>query len=133
MNQTLKTIAMAVTAFLFLPGVINAGDAPLPQTGSLQTPVPVVISYKKRNNNNKPKAPSMQHIECWYEDGMLTLDFAIPEGDCVLTVTEEQTGMSSGYSFDSAPTAQVYIGEIWNATIEINTENGHSYEGWLGD
>ena len=64
MNQTLKTIAMAVTAFLFLPGVINAGDAPLPQTGSLQTPVPVVISYKKRNNNNKPKAPSMQHIEC---------------------------------------------------------------------
>ena len=57
---------------------------------------------------------------------MLTLDFAIPEGDCVLTVTEEQTGMSSGYSFDSAPTAQVYIGEIWNATIEINTENGHS-------
>ena len=111
----------------------DSGDTTIPPNPINSHRTYITIQPVPKNPGGRPKIPSMQHIECWYEDGMLTLDFAIPEGDCVLTVTEEQTGMSSGYSFDSASTAQVYIGEIWNATIEINTENGHSYKGWLGD
>lgn len=95
------------------------------------TYVPVPIIRKNDSTMNNPKSPSRQHIECWYESGTLTFDFAISEGDCELTLTSGD-GTIGIYSFDSSSTAQVYVGDIWNIAIEIHTGNGHWYEGWLG-
>ena len=39
-------------------------------------------------NPGRPKAPSKQHIECWYCDGELSFDFVIPEGECTLFLTD---------------------------------------------
>lgn len=122
----------AALAILFSSGIIRAKGNIEPKPNSSQSVKSIIVTQKKSNTNNKPKAPSAQYIECWYESGTLTFDFAIPEGECELTICEEN-GVSSQYRFDSSSTAQVYVGEMWNASIEIVSETGHSYEGWLGD
>lgn len=91
----------------------------------------VLITPKDINRPKRPKAPSMQQIFCYYEDGQLTFDFAIPEGDCALTVTDLTTNFARNYSFSSEEEATVYAGTLTEAYIEISTESGHDYEGYL--
>ena len=93
-----------------------------------ETPVIVKIEYPK--NPNSPKAPSKQHIECWYCDGELSFDFVIPEGECTLYLTDYATGFMTQYAFDSADHADIYVGSLPNGgSIEINTTSGHTYYG----
>ena len=92
----------------------------------------ILIRNKANIKGNRPKAPSMQQIFCYYEDGQLTFDFAIPEGDCLLTVTDLSTNFARNYSFSSEAEATVYVGTLTEAYIEISTESGHEYEGYLG-
>ena len=90
------------------------------------------ISFKqKKKTTNRPKAPSMQQIFCYYEDGELTFDFAVPEGDCALTVTDLTTNFARNFSFSSEAEATVYVGTLTEAYIEISTESGHDYEGYI--
>lgn len=86
----------------------------------------------KPNDPNRPKAPSMQQIFCYYEDGQLTFEFAIPEGDCLLTVTDLSNNFARSYSFSSEAEATVYVGTLTEAYIEISTASGHEYEGYIG-
>lgn len=83
----------------------------------------------KKGVPGRPKMPSQQHIECVYADGTLHFFFAIPEGECLVTVTDSFSGMSTQHSFDSAEPAEVYVGEIQTGCIEILTANGNQYTG----
>lgn len=91
----------------------------------------VILSNKNLGGPKRPKAPSRQQILCIYENEHLNLSFAIPEGECQLTVTDMTTGFSRQYVFDSSAEDTVYVGALTQAHIEISTANGHEYEGWL--
>ncbi|MBP3288908.1 MAG: hypothetical protein J6L79_06735 [Muribaculaceae bacterium] len=90
-----------------------------------------VIWHEKSENSNRPKVPSRQQISCFYEKGSLNFQFAIPEGECQLTVTDMTTGFARQYVFDSSAAATVYVGVLTQAHVEISTANGREYEGWL--
>lgn len=90
--------------------------------------MPVTIKELK-SSNSRPKAPSMQFIECWYGDGVLSFDFNIPEGICNLSVTDKKSGFVYNYIFDSSEHAEVYVGNLEHADITITTALGHTYIG----
>lgn len=54
--------------------------------------------HGKHNTKGCPKAPSMQHIDCFYENGDFTIQFNIPEGNCQMTVTDLSSGLVFMYS-----------------------------------
>ena len=91
----------------------------------------VILKEKSKGGYKRPKSPSQQQILCTYESGSLKFQFAIPEGECQLTVTDMTTGFARQYVFDSSADATVYVGTLTQAHIEISTANGHEYEGWL--
>lgn len=94
----------------------------------------IYVSLKSDNDNskhNRPKAPSMQFIECWYGDGNLSFNFTISEGMCELNVADKKTGFVSIYVFDSSEHAEVYVGNLECADITITTAAGHTYIGEL--
>lgn len=92
----------------------------------------VVIGPKEIVRNRRPKIPSQQQILCTYVNEHLNFQFAIPEGECQLTVTDVTTGFARQYVFDSSADATINVGALTQAHIEISTANGHEYEGWLG-
>lgn len=91
----------------------------------------IIIERNKKTDPNRPKMPSRQHIECLYAGGTLSFFFAVPEGECVLTVTDSASGISMQYYFDSADSAEIYVGEIETGSIEISTANGNEYVGLI--
>ncbi|MDE7438588.1 MAG: hypothetical protein K2M93_08905 [Muribaculaceae bacterium] len=92
----------------------------------------MIIIHNPIGGNGRPKAPSKQHIECWYCDGELSFDFVIPEGECTLYLTDYATGFMTQYVFDSADHADIYVGALPNGgSIEINTASGHIYYGQI--
>lgn len=91
----------------------------------------IILIPKKEIDPKRPKLPTRQMIHCVYQNGSLKFQFAIPEGECQLTVTDMTTGFARQYVFDSSADATVYVGTLTQAHIEISTANGHEYEGWL--
>lgn len=77
------------------------------------------------------RTPSTQQIDCIYADENLYISFAIPEGECNMTVTDLETGLSLQYVFDTDESAEINVGSLSSAYLELETENGHSYEGWI--
>lgn len=96
--------------------------------GNSKNAVAILLKDPTRNNN-RPKAPSKQFIECWYGDGELSFDFTIPEGMCNLNVTDGKSGFVYNYVFDSSEHAEVYVGNLEHADITITTALGHTYIG----
>lgn len=101
-----------------------------------EEPLPVYSTSLVETDNetqkpHRPKIPTRQMIHCVYQNGSLKFQFAIPEGECQLTVTDMTTGFSRQYVFDSSAEATVCVGTLTQAHIEISTANGHEYEGWL--
>lgn len=97
---------------------------------------PTKVDLKSENlpipSKGRPKAPSRQHIECWYINGELTFDFVIPEGICTLSLTDYSTGFTTQYTFDSANHADIPVGPLPNGgLIEILTQSGNSYYGYI--
>ncbi len=84
------------------------------------------------NKNNRPKAPSLQSISCWYDGEHLTISFAISEGWCTLTVEDLDDASVETFSFDSSSSATIWIGEHANASLAISTASGNDYEGVIG-
>ena len=124
----MKKIITNLILFLFLgSSVAYSENLILPSSTSI-----VIKDKKEKNEPVRPKAPSRQRIQCAYENGCLYFQFAIPEGECQLTVTDMTTGFARQYVFDSSAAATVYVGVLTQAHIEISTANGHEYEGWLG-
>lgn len=82
------------------------------------------------NRTTRPRVPSRQHIDCWYGDGVLNLNFVIPEGNCTLYITDLKTSFTRMFIFDSTEPTELFVGPLTEAYIEIATSNGHTYEGW---
>lgn len=90
-----------------------------------------VTILKKKSGDNKtkrPNAPDRQLITCYCNDGLLTVTFAFPEGECEAHITDNNSGVVSTYSFDSSNLiAEIEIGDIQDFHIEITTERGATY------
>lgn len=86
---------------------------------------------KKKSGDNRtkrPDAPDRQLISCYCNDGLLTVTFAFPEGECVAYITDDNSGVVSTYSFDSSNLiAEIEIGDTQDFHIEITTERGATY------
>lgn len=124
----MKKKLITLLGLCFIGGLSMYADGNYNKTVSPDTTVPVRIVYPE--TKGRPKAPSKQHIECWYCDGELSFDFVIPEGECTLYLTDYATGFMTQYAFDSADHADIYVGSLPNGgSIEINTTSGHTYYG----
>lgn len=123
MNRIL--IALLIACLGALPMMADGGS-----TGT-NVPRDIPIIHNPNNKNNRPKAPSLQSIYCWYDGETLYIDFALSEGWCQLTVIDEDDASVVFSSFDSSSSAEVYIGEHANASISISTESGNEYVGYI--
>ena len=91
-----------------------------------------IIICRNPNGGGRPKAPSRQNVACTYYAGTLSFSFAVPEGECVLSVTDLRGANSGVYVFDSTSgSAAVYVGPLEEASLEITTSQGNVYEGLL--
>lgn len=124
----MKKFITNLILILFLgSSVASSENLILPSSTSI-----VIHDKKEKDTPIRPKSPSRQMIQCIYQDGQLSFSFAIPEGECQLTVTDMTTGFARQYVFDSSAEVSVNVGALTQAHIEISTANGHEYEGWLG-
>lgn len=123
-------LALSLTLPLLAEGENDKGKIP---GSGLVPPVSVPIKPKPQPKINRPNSPFEQYIDCLYDGENLVFNFTIPEGECSLTVSQIDKGAISFYRFDSSEEAVVYVGEIWNATITVDTALGNSYEGYLGE
>lgn len=101
---------------------------------SMPTPPPsngILVPIKTVPNSKHPHSPSLQHIECVYNQDELFITFTIPEGECVLSITDNTNGMAYQYYFDSSEDTAIWVGPLSSAHISIYTANGHTYEGDL--
>ncbi|ROS82014.1 hypothetical protein EEK90_12245 [Muribaculaceae bacterium Isolate-036 (Harlan)] len=121
MNRKIVLVLIAIM-LLHLPLLSQSSN------GNSKNAVAILLKDPTRNNN-RPKAPSKQFIECWYGDGELSFDFTIPEGMCNLNVTDGKSGFVYNYVFDSSEHAEVYVGNLEHADITITTALGHTYIG----
>lgn len=121
MNRKIVLVLIAIM-LLHLPLLSQSSN------GNSKNAVAILLKDPMRNNN-RPKAPSKQFIECWYGDGELSFDFTIPEGMCNLNVTDGKSGFVYNYVFDSSEHAEVYVGNLEHADITITTALGHTYIG----
>ena len=88
---------------------------------------------KDRHKNDRPRAPQRHStVDCFYQDGVITIEFEIPEGDAVLTVTDVVTGDNASTTFNTAMGFNYFIGsEPSTYLLEISTSAGNDYEGYL--
>ena len=91
-------------------------------------------SYKKltlvpKNPSTRPKAPSMQQVNCIYSDGNLYFEFAFPEGQCQLLLSDLVTGETVATGFDSTSSEALYVGYHSTASLTVTTANGNTYSG----
>ena len=128
MTPQTKT-ALALTLLLAVPTAFaqNRSD----NKNQKETTEVIKIERQERPPIGRPKIPSQQHIECVYTEGTLHFFFAFPDGECLMTVTDSFSGISTQYSFDSAEPAEIFVGEIQAGSIEIQTSLGYTYEGTI--
>ena len=132
MNSTkfhMKRCMVAIAGIAIGLGVCYPESPGAGGTGGYQ---PIVILLPPRNSKEtgyRPKAPSMQHITCMYYDGTLTFEFAIPEGECQLILSDLSTGEIVAADFDSAMSEPVYVGYHSTASLTVTTANGHTSTG----
>ena len=81
---------------------------------------------KKEIPVDRPKAPSAQRITASVANGVLFIDFAISEGESLLTIFSTERTLE--YTFDSAAPLMLNIGEMHDFQISISTEKGNCYE-----
>lgn len=71
----------------------------------------------------------MQQVNAVYSNGTLSFEFAIPEGQCQLILSDPTTGETVAAGFDSAVTEPVYVGYHATASLTVTTSNGNTYTG----
>ncbi|MDE6097505.1 MAG: hypothetical protein K2G24_01310 [Muribaculaceae bacterium] len=126
----LLKFTLAIGAVLFLSVDKISADTPGGTNGNLSNG-PVFIP-KTDPKGTRPKAPSAQVVEATYEDGYLYLNFKYSEGPAVLYVYDsEQTTLLSQHMLSTESETAIYIGNISDAYLLIETSNGHEYEGWI--
>lgn len=126
----MKIKKILLFATLLIGGFVTANASDQDTNTTISNPVPIPVKDDTPSLPGRPKAPSKQHIECWYFDGELSFDFVIPEGECTLYLTDYSTGFMTQYTFDSSYHADISVGTLPNGgSLEIHTESGHTYTG----
>ena len=94
----------------------------------------VSISLRKKfdkGTGGRPEQPSLQSISCFYDDGLLIIEFNVSEGECEIVI-QTNTGETFYSSFDSSELiTTVYTGEFEEAEIELSTQKGNVYYGTI--
>ena len=126
-NLLFGTLGLSMLGMLS-PSAIFAQGTQDENKGS-STVVIYVPLKPKTNTSLRPKAPSMQSVMCTYDDGNLYFEFAIPEGECQLILSDSSTGEVVVEYFDSAVSEPVYVGYHRTASLTVDTENGKTYTG----
>lgn len=114
---------------LFLTSVVSFGYANDENDEDADDVATTEIEIKKGYPSGYPKKPSAQRIQCIYSNGEMFIFFAIPEGECKITVYDYITGNIKWYVEDSNEDIVIQTGKLKSAGIEILTENGHLYSG----
>ena len=93
------------------------------------TQQPFKLVPKGSVGSHKTKAPSRQSVTCIYDAGNLYFEFAIPEGQCQIILSDLSTGETVVAGFDSDMTEPVYVGYHSTADLTVTAENGNTYTG----
>ena len=87
------------------------------------------INIRREGPRKGQKAPAFQNVSCSYDGAALYISFVNGEGECELTLTDNASGITSNYYFDSEAPACLMVGELLSASITITTEAGNTYVG----
>ena len=91
------------------------------------------VELQKKGSKDRPRAPQRYSpVECYYQDGVITIEFETAEGDATFTVTDVVTGDNVSTMFNTAMEFNYFIGsEPSTYLLEISTSAGNNYEGYL--
>lgn len=124
MKRLLSITACLTGALLIFADTPGSTTGSIGNGGVLTPPTP--------KPPTRPKAPSNQIVEATYEDGYVYLNFKYSEGSAVLYVFEsDQSTLRSQHMFSTDSEAAIYIGNVTDAYLLVETSNGHEYEGWI--
>ncbi len=124
----MKTVRfLVILTLLFSFTTMEATDTPSERRNI------ALEKHKRDTGKSRPRAPQRySSVECYYENGMISIQFEIPEGDATFTVTDVVTGDNASTTFNTAVEFSYYIGtEPSTYLLEINTSAGNTYEGYL--
>ena len=91
--------------------------------------VPVPLKRTDTTSPMRPRMPAHQLVTGEYCDGYLTVDFRIPEGNCVLTYSIGNSAFKTSFPFDSSKEASFFLGNCTSViNISITTSFENEYE-----
>ena len=123
--RPLSKIILTASVLMLGTGVADADNGN--QSGSAD--FKQIVLNPGRPVGHRHNAPSKQSVMCTYDDGNLYFEFAIPEGECQLILSDLSTGEVVAADFDSAMSEPIYIGYHSTASLTVTTANGHTYTG----
>lgn len=126
MNKNIKILFIGF--IILVPGLTFASQQPNENPENQEISFHNISEDTKNDKTLRPKKPSRQQVTGFYSSGELQVSFAIPEGECVMTLESPESGLWT-YTFDSEDVFSTYIGIVENASISISTELGHTYTG----
>ena len=86
------------------------------------------IKPERSHETSRPQMPSKQRISLSYDGEYLTFGFVVPEGQCEVAIAEWYSGAVLTYTIDSTGLSdEIYVGELYESTVTITTEKGHTY------
>ncbi|MDE6033732.1 MAG: hypothetical protein K2M09_08500 [Muribaculaceae bacterium] len=112
----IKKFLLAFTLIIANVITCNADDSTIKDIPIRKKEIPV----------DRPKAPSKQSVTAGVANGTLFINFAISEGESLLTITSTERTLE--YTFNSAAPLMLNVGEIHDFKISISTEKGNCYE-----
>lgn len=59
------------------------------------------VVFTNKSTPSRPRMPAHQRISAEYLDGILYIEFKIPEGNCEVKYTDTVTGLRGSSDFDS--------------------------------
>lgn len=87
------------------------------------------VVFTNKSTPSRPRMPAHQRISAEYLDGILYIEFKIPEGNCEVKYTNTVTGLRGSSDFDSTSPANILIGSLrGRLELSITTSFGNEYE-----
>ncbi len=128
----MKIATFLTAAFLTIGGMCSVAQGGT-STTTKSTQSKNLRLLKKTSNNNyktRPNAPSRQLIACDYSEGIISITFALPEGECNGYLTNLETGATHTINFDSTDLIVDIETELMSEFyIEFMTASGNTYAG----
>lgn len=87
------------------------------------------VVFTNKNTPSRPRMPAHQRISAEYLDGILYIEFKIPEGNCEVKYIDTATGLRGSSDFDSTSPANILIGSLrGRLELSMTTSFGNEYE-----